>query len=100
GGACVPRTVASTSPWPRTSLTSRVREQPQIVPGVPIAPGARPVTAGWRKAVVRALFARRVVGWALRPTLERERVVAALQDASAWRPPPSGLLHHSDRGRP
>jgi transposase InsO family protein len=49
-------------------------------------------------AVVLDLFARRVVGWALRPMLERELVVAALQDAIARRQPPLGLLHHSDCG--
>ncbi|NJM09234.1 IS3 family transposase, partial [Candidatus Gracilibacteria bacterium] len=59
-----------------------------------------PTREGWRYlAVVLDLFARRVVGWALRPTLERELVVAALQDAIRRRQPPPGLLHHRDRGR-
>lgn len=44
------------------------------------------------------LYARRVVGWSLQPTLERELVISALQDAVLRRRPPPGLLHHSDRG--
>jgi putative transposase len=58
-----------------------------------------PTRDGWRYvAVVLDLFARRVVGWAVRPTLERELVVTALQDALGRRQLPPGLLHHSDQG--
>jgi putative transposase len=54
---------------------------------------------GWLYlAVVLDLFSRRVVGWAMEPTLERGLVVAALQMALLWRRPGPGLLHHSDRG--
>jgi putative transposase len=49
-------------------------------------------------AVVLDLFARRVVGWAMRSTLERELVLGALVDAIGRRQPASGLVHHSDRG--
>jgi putative transposase len=54
---------------------------------------------GWLYlAVVLDLFARRVVGWSLQPTLERGLVLAALDHALQRRQPPPGLLHHSDRG--
>jgi putative transposase len=54
---------------------------------------------GWLYlAVVLELFARRVVGWSMQPTLERHLVLAALRHALAGRRPPAGLIHHSDRG--
>jgi transposase InsO family protein len=54
---------------------------------------------GWLYlAVVLDLFARRVVGWSMQPTLERSLVIAALEHALQRRQPPPGLLHHSDRG--
>jgi transposase InsO family protein len=54
---------------------------------------------GWLYlAVVLDLFARRAVGWATAVTLERQLVLAALDDALQRRQPPAGLLHHSDRG--
>jgi putative transposase len=54
---------------------------------------------GWLYlAVVLDLFARRVVGWSMQPTLERHLVLAALRHALAGRCPPAGLIHHSDRG--
>ncbi len=54
---------------------------------------------GWLYlAVVLDLFSRRVVGWAMRETLERELVVSALQGAVWQRRPPPDLLCHSDRG--
>ena len=49
-------------------------------------------------AVVLDLASRRVVGWAVRPTLERELVLAALAMALRHRHPARGVLHHSDRG--
>ncbi len=54
---------------------------------------------GWLYlAVVLDLFSRRVVGWAMRPTLERELVLDALEMAVEQRRPAAPLLHHSDRG--
>jgi transposase InsO family protein len=54
---------------------------------------------GWLYlAVVLDLFSRRVVGWAMEPTLERGLVLSALQMALLFRRPGPGLLHHSDRG--
>jgi putative transposase len=49
-------------------------------------------------AVVLDLASRRIVGWAMRPTLGRDLAIAALQAALADRRPPPGLVHHSDRG--
>jgi putative transposase len=58
-----------------------------------------PTREGWLYlAVVLDLFARRVVGWSMQPTLERGLVLAALEHALQRRRPPPGLLHHSDRG--
>lgn len=58
-----------------------------------------PTAAGWLYlAVVLDLYSRRVVGWAMSDSLERQLVITALQMALLARQPPSGLLHHSDRG--
>jgi putative transposase len=58
-----------------------------------------PTREGWLYlAVVLDLFARRVVGWSMQPSLERGVVLAALEHALQRRCPPPGLLHHSDRG--
>jgi putative transposase len=54
---------------------------------------------GWLYlAVLLDLCSRRVVGWALRPTLSGELATEALNMALARRQPPRGLLHHTDRG--
>lgn len=58
-----------------------------------------PTAEGWLYlAVVMDLYSRRIVGWAMRDSLERHLVIAALQMALKMRQPPPGLLHHSDRG--
>jgi len=58
---------------------------------------ALPTQAGWcYLAVVLDLGSRRVVGWAVRVSLEVDLVLAALHVALARRPAPR--LHHSDRG--
>jgi len=49
-------------------------------------------------AVVLDAFSRRVIGWALETTLEDDLTLAALRMALERRRPPSGLVHHSDRG--
>lgn len=49
-------------------------------------------------ATVIDLFSRRVVGWALAPTLETSIVMEALDMALRQRQPPAGLIFHSDRG--
>lgn len=54
---------------------------------------------GWAYlAVLLDLYSRRVVGWALRKSLSRELALAALDHALTCRKPPSGLVHHTDRG--
>lgn len=54
---------------------------------------------GWLYlAVVLDLFSRRIVGWAMRETMDSELVEAALRMALEERQPPPGLLHHSDQG--
>lgn len=60
---------------------------------------AMPTRDGWLYlAVLVDLWSRRIVGWALRPTLAADVVCAALQVAVARRAWRRGLLHHSDRG--
>jgi putative transposase len=54
---------------------------------------------GWSYlAVVLDLASRRVVGWAIRASLETELVLAALHVALGRRRVAPGLIHHSDRG--
>jgi transposase InsO family protein len=54
---------------------------------------------GWLYlAAILDVWSRRVVGWACAPTLHASLVLAALHDAVQRRQPPTGLLHHSDRG--
>lgn len=58
---------------------------------------ALPTRAGWcYLAVVLDVGSRRIVGWAVRDSLEAELVLAALHVALGARPAPQ--LHHSDRG--
>src|SRR6266540_1253041 len=58
-----------------------------------------PTREGWLYlAIVLELASRRVVGWAMRETLEADLALAALRMALADRRPAPGLLHHSDRG--
>jgi transposase InsO family protein len=58
-----------------------------------------PTREGWLfLAIVLDLAARRVVGWAMRETLDAELALAALRMALADRRPAAGLVHHSDRG--
>lgn len=58
-----------------------------------------PTREGWLfLAIVLDLASRRVVGWAMRETLEAELTLAALRMALADRRPAPGLVHHSDRG--
>ena len=60
-----------------------------------------PTAEGWRfLAVVIDLFSRKVVGWSMRPDMQRELVVDALDMAWFGRNPgrQTGLIFHSDRG--
>ena len=49
-------------------------------------------------AVILDSFSRKVVGWALDRTLASRLAITALEQAIAERQPPSGVVHHSDRG--
>ena len=54
---------------------------------------------GWLYlAVILDLFSRMVVGWAMAATEDEQLVELAFRMAVAQRHPPTGLLHHSDRG--
>lgn len=54
---------------------------------------------GWLYlAVLLDLCSRRVVGWACSDRITHDLVLSALEQAVKQRRPPSGLLHHSDRG--
>ena len=54
---------------------------------------------GWLYlAVILDLFSRMVVGWAMAETSDEQLVELARLLAIAQRHPPTGLLHHSDRG--
>lgn len=58
-----------------------------------------PTHTGWLYlAVLLDLATRKIVGWAVGPTLETRLPLTALQRALAWEAPPVGLLHHTDRG--
>src|ERR1700686_1605716 len=49
-------------------------------------------------AVILDAFSRKVVGWTLDRSLASRLAISALEQAIARRQPPSGLVHHSDRG--
>jgi putative transposase len=54
---------------------------------------------GWLYlAAVMDCYSRRIVRWSMRPDLEAELVVDALEMAIARRRPEPGLVHHSDQG--
>src|SRR5450631_2528285 len=60
-----------------------------------------PTAEGWLfLAVVIDLFSRKVVGWSMRPDMQRELVLDALDMAWFGRNPgrQTGLIFHSDRG--
>lgn len=49
-------------------------------------------------AVLLDVFSRRIVGWAISKSIDRRLVIGALTMAVELRKPPSGIIHHSDRG--
>jgi putative transposase len=58
-----------------------------------------PTHEGWLYlAVVLERATRRVVGWSLRPRLDRELALGALRMALSQERPARGGVHHSDRG--
>jgi putative transposase len=55
--------------------------------------------SGWLYlAAVMDLFSRKIVGWAMAPSMPAELVCSALEMAIAQRNPTPGLIVHSDRG--
>jgi transposase InsO family protein len=91
-------TTDSAHAWPLAPNTLARR----FAVGAPHQRWAADITALWTRAgwcylaVVLDLGSRRVVGWALRDSLETALVLAALHVALGGRPHPP--LHHSDRG--
>ena len=58
-----------------------------------------PTGEGWLfLSAIVDLYSRRVVGWAMQPTMHRSLVLKALAMAVTDRQPSAGLIHHSDRG--
>jgi len=54
---------------------------------------------GWLYlAVILDLHSRRVIGWAVSNRMKRDLAIRALKMAIAFRAPPRGCLHHTDRG--
>lgn len=54
---------------------------------------------GWLfLAGVMDLHSRKIVGWAMGPSIDSALVISALSMATRHRQPPQGLLFHSDRG--
>jgi len=49
-------------------------------------------------AAILDRFSRKVIGWAVSKRLDRELSLSALRMALEERNPPSGCIHHSDRG--
>jgi putative transposase len=49
-------------------------------------------------AVIQDAWSRRVVGYALARWIDTQLTLSVLEAAIAGRRPPSGCIHHSDRG--
>ena len=49
-------------------------------------------------AVIFDLYSRRVIGWAVSNRMKRDLAIRALKMAIAFRSPPKGCIHHTDRG--
>ena len=49
-------------------------------------------------SVVFDLYSRQIAGWAMDKRIKKQLTLDALAMAYWRRKPPSGLLHHSDRG--
>ena len=54
---------------------------------------------GWvYLAVVLDLHSRRIIGWDVSNRMKRDLAIPALKMAIAFRTPPKGCIHHTDRG--
>src|SRR3982074_2100703 len=98
GFGCALRTAITTCRSPPTGST---RNSPPGANQVWLADlTCVPTEEGWLYlAVVLDLFTRKIVGWAMRDHMRAELTIAALTMAIQRQKPPSGLTHHSDRGR-
>ena len=87
---------------PRATATDRLRREftvPRVNQVWVADMTALATREGWLYlAVLLDLCSRRIVGWAVRPTLETDLVCAALQLAIGSRALVPGAIHHSDRG--
>ena len=92
----------TTDPDPATSSPNLLRRQFAVA--APNRVWAADITAlstreGWLYlAVILDLYSRRIVGWAVRPTLGSDVALAALQLALGRRGATTRIVHHSDRG--
>jgi putative transposase len=95
-----PRTTDSNHPNPIAPNRLKINPPPTAPDQVWVADITYVWTlTGWiYLAAVMDKFSRRIVGWALQPTMETALVKEALQRSLAARRPVAGLLHHSDRG--
>ncbi len=54
---------------------------------------------GWLYlAAIKDVFSCEIVGYAMGKRMTKELCMSALQIAMAYKKPPAGLIHHSDRG--
>ena len=54
---------------------------------------------GWLYlAVILDLHSRRIIGWAVSTRMKRDLAIRTLNMAIAFRAPPKGCIHHTDRG--
>ena len=54
---------------------------------------------GWLyRALILDLHSRRVIGWAVSNRMKRDLAIRAWKVAIAFRQPPKGCIHHTDRG--
>jgi putative transposase len=94
---------ATTNSKHRLPIASNVLNR-NFNPTAPNKSWAGDITYLWTKegwlylAVVLDLYSRKVVGWAMEPTLSRELVLNALKMAISQRQPSAGLISHSDQG--
>ncbi|MEP3330168.1 IS3 family transposase [Sedimentitalea sp.] len=57
------------------------------------------IQEGWLYlAVILDLHSRRAIGWAVSNRMKRDLAIRALKMAIAFRSPPTGCIHHTDRG--
>lgn len=94
---------ATTNSKHKLSVAENVLDR-NFEPEAPNQSWAGDITYLWTKegwlylAVVIDLFSRKVVGWAMEQSLDREIVLKALRMAISTRQPDAGLIAHSDRG--